>query len=39
MRLILVLLLALASIHVMAGIANACPADYVPCGRGVCCPG
>ena len=39
MRIILVGLLALLLGGLLSETANACPSGYVPCGRGVCCPG
>jgi hypothetical protein len=37
MRLISAILFALALLAIPA-IGHACPAGYVDCGRGVCCP-
>jgi hypothetical protein len=39
MRLLILSLFALLLVGAMAPGAHACPDGYVPCGRGVCCPG
>jgi hypothetical protein len=38
MRIIQIGLLVVLLSGLLSGAANACPAGYQPCGRGVCCP-